>query len=144
MGASARRSVCHQPHATFFGTQPLNATSEGIFRSITSPKPSCAMQKDAIMRKIMTWLFSERDYAIWPLKSTQNKLIHPRMRSKLEWIKFHSHKKFENCTCPYLFHPQQNTFASSSEQKSKQLAIRMIQLLNNCVTNQFHNGLPIT
>ena len=45
VGDSARRRVCHQPHATFLATQPSMVTSEGMLRSITSPRPSCHIQK---------------------------------------------------------------------------------------------------
>lgn len=45
VGVSARRRVCHQPQATFLGIQPSMMTSEGMLRSITSPRPSCHTQK---------------------------------------------------------------------------------------------------
>lgn len=47
---SARRRVCHQPQATFLGAQPSMMTSEGMFRSITSPRPSCNAQKSQLRR----------------------------------------------------------------------------------------------
>ena len=40
-GLSASSSVCHQPHATFVGREPSMETSEGMFRSAESPRPSC-------------------------------------------------------------------------------------------------------